>query len=93
MKKAKHGDESEATHAHLYRLAQATALLRALKTVSPPGKVWASPDEIPADIMQRAKALVADPIDGQIKPSDKDFAAVKRDAKRDTSQIYPRRST
>jgi hypothetical protein len=77
-KSASHGDERDATHGHLYRLAQATALLRALKTVIPAGAVWESPDEIPPDVMQRALALLAKTSDGQIQPSAEDFAAVQR---------------
>ncbi len=75
-----HGDERNETHAHLYRLAQATAFLRALKTITPPEVVYASPDEIPDDMKLRAAALVTDPADGKIKPSDEDFAVAHLDA-------------
>ncbi len=77
---ASQANERDATRAHLYRLAQARALLRALEKVSPPGASSQSIDEIPENITRRVLAKVAHTPDGKIKPSKEDFEAVRRES-------------
>ena len=71
-------NERNVTHAELYRLAQAYALIRGIEAVSPPGASWQDVKEIPNDIMKQALAIVPCDSNGKILPSDKDFEAVRR---------------
>lgn len=61
--------------AHLWRLAQARALLRAIRAVSPRDASWKTVDEIPKRVMARALKIVERGRDGMIKPTDEDVRA------------------